>query len=212
MEPPSNLPDIFFYSEEMILVNSEPGVAESNVRRILSILRTQDTIVVTIREIRHLRASAYYEFYRFFQGKTIDEARNHPLMKPFDQDFFKKTIPREYWRQVAFSSLESQHSELGDFLSLDIPSGFLATKSNQRKGTSEEVLVEIGRVEYYPKFLHKLDVILNPILWRVSRNYPQNFFTGRTRPMYRNIARLTAEQLTALNEGVTKIPVVLQSE
>lgn len=201
-QPPSNLPDVFFYSEEMILVNNEPGVAESNVRRLLSILRPQDKVVVTVRELRSLRVSAYYEFYRVFCGLPIEEVSRHPLMKPFTLDFFEALIPADSMSQFVFSRLEDRHAKLGEVLGYDLPSQLLNSRSqNQRMKKGAMVVVQQSR-KVFPKQLFWMDAILNPIMWRLNKKFPQNFFRSSKRSFNIAISPLTENQIYVLMDGV----------
>ena len=201
-EPPTNLPDVFFYSEEMILVNNERGVAESNIRRLLSILRPQDRVVVTIRELRSLRVSAYYEFYRVFHGLPIKEVSRHPLMKPFSLDFFKAYIPADSMSQFVFSRLEDHHAKLGEVLGYDLPYQLSKSRSqNQRMKKGAMVVVQQSK-EVFPKQLFWMDALLNPIMWRVNKKFPQNFFRSTMRSFNVAISPLTENQIAVLMDGV----------
>ena len=201
-EPPTHLPDVFFYSEEMILVNNEQGVAESNVRRLLSILRPQDKVVVTVRELRSLRVSAFYEFYRVFHGLPIEEVSRHPLMKPFTLDFFEALIPTDSMSQFVFSRLEDRHAKLGEVLGYDLPDQLLKSRTqNQRMKKGAMVVVKQSK-KVFPKQLFWMDAILNPVMWRVNKKFPQNFFRSTMRSFNVAISPLTENQIAVLMDGV----------
>lgn len=200
-EAPQDLPDVFFYSEEMILVNHEPGVAGSNVRRLLSLLRPQDTVVVTVRNLRDLRVSAYYEFYRIFKELSMQEVSGHPLMKPFTQDFFSALIPAEQSSQFVFSKLEDGHAKLGEVLECDLSLELVRSQSrNKRKGNGDQVVVQDLK-HVFPDWLHWVDSLLNPIMWRLNKNCPQNFVREKMRSCNTSIPRLTENQIDVLMAG-----------
>ena len=200
-EAPKDLPDVFFYSEEMILVNNTPGAAESNIFRLLSILRPQDTVVVTVRDLRSLRLSAYYEFYRNFKGLSMEEVARHPLMKPFTQDYFTALIPKDDAPQLIYSRLENGHAKLGEVLSYDLPKELQQSKShNERKRNGDKVVVSASR-NVFPKQLFWMDAVLNPIMWRINKNFPQNFFRESMRSFNTSIPRLTENQIDVLMAG-----------
>lgn len=202
VDAPPVMPETFFYSEEMILVNSTDRMAESNVARLLSILRPQDMIIITTRELRSLRTSAYYEFYRFFKDMPLKEVREHPLMLPFCGHFIE-TLFRDHWDRVHFSKLEDFHSVLSEKLGFDLTTALQSTRANQRKVGSTEVRVEVN-APAFPKHLHFLDALLNPITRHVLKKIPQNFVKNKTKPTFIEIARLNEREITILCEGASE--------
>lgn len=144
-------------------------MAASNLARLFAILRPQDVVVISIRELRRLRVSAYYEFYRIFKDLKMEEVRSHPLMEPFCQDFFDSVIPEEYRDRVFFSKLEDYHSVLGNKLNREITEGLKGAQvRNRRKKKSTKVLVKTGSYHVFPKWFFWIDNFINPVLWQVS--------------------------------------------
>ncbi len=204
--PPTKLPETFFYSEEMVLVNSEHGRAEANFIRLCSILRPQDTVVISTRSIIKLRESAYYEFFRYFEGMSIDSVRNHPLMQVFSGDFIGKLLSHSTTGNVVLSNLDEGHKALGEVLGIDMPLLLAETqKKNTRKHSAQGVEVKMNPKSAFPKQLFFIEKLINSVTWRISRELPQNVIQTRKRSRTKVIQPLALTEVQLLSQNVAEI-------
>lgn len=161
---PEFLPDHFIYSEEMILWNLHPGHIQKVLVRLAALLRAQDKVIISTRNLEEVLFSWFCERYEDFHPSDFRTAAlNHPSFEAYNWQNLSTLISLVDKNQVEvidFKDLLKGKSEVLSERKINLES--TKNYNNKHKGKSIKVNLKNPTIVHLLKHADKAYCIAFP--------------------------------------------------